>query len=226
MSLLTIVQDAYAEAGITPPLAVAEGGDNTAFALANRALKDLRVWGSWQALQKRFSFNTVASQEAYDLPSDWPIDNTFWNASQIFKLQGPLNPDEWEKVKTFNVVPTPSFFFRIFSDQIHLFPTPDSILEITFGFVSLNAVLNKDGTTEQPKFINDDDTAILNEDLITQGLTWRILRKLGLEYQDMKAEAEADRNRVFERERADRPIIMGQLPDPFVVNIPDGSFGI
>lgn len=226
MTLLTIVQNAYSEAGITPPLAVAEGGDDTALALANRELEDLRRWGSWQNLQKRHEFTTVASQAEYDLPSDWPIDNTFWNASQIFKLQGPLNPDEWERVVTFNVVPSPSFYFRIFQNKIHFFPTPSSAIDIVFEYNSSNAVLDTDGITEKPKFVADTDTSLLDEDLITQGLAWRILRKSGLEYQDMKAEAQADRNRVFERERANRPIIMGQLPDPFVVNIPDGSWGV
>ena len=39
----------------------------------------------WEELQKEHTFNSVASTEGYDLPTDFDriVDNTFWNTTRL-----------------------------------------------------------------------------------------------------------------------------------------------
>ena len=75
---------------------------------------------AWQELQKEKTFSSVASQEGYDLPTDFDrfVDETFWNTSTLFPIEGKMNPQEWRILKN-SVTSGASIseFFRIRGGQ-------------------------------------------------------------------------------------------------------------
>ena len=194
MTLLSIVQDAAAEIGIPSPSAVIgvdEPQTRQLLALANRDGKRLRDAHEWMILQILESFNTVASQEAYSLPSDYRsmISDTFWDRADFDRVRGQLTPQEWQEIKSgllgSGVV---NRRFRIQRDntatppdrKIYIDPIPASSgEEQVFEYVSKAWTVNAAGTSTSTEWTMDDDMALLDEDLLTMGLIWRFRSRKG-----------------------------------------------
>ena len=105
MSLLTICQDLARDVPVDAPSIVVGNSDDTArlmLASCNDAGKWLSRRWDWTYLVKEYTFSTVASQEDYDLPSDFRflVNQTLWDRSNYEEMRGPLTPQDWQEHKS------------------------------------------------------------------------------------------------------------------------------
>jgi hypothetical protein len=137
-------------------------------------------------------------QSDYPLPSDFnrPVDGTMWDRSRYWQMRGPQSPQQWQVYKS-SVIGQASvqrrFRFRGISSQLRfsIDPVPtDNGSPLVMEYVS-KSWCQSDAGTPQTQWLADTDDGILDEYLMTLGVTWRMLRRLGLSYNEELSEYES-----------------------------------
>ena len=147
MSLLTICQDLARDVPVDAPSIVVGNSDDTArlmLASCNDAGKWLSRRWDWTYLVKEYTFSTVASQEDYDLPSDFRflVNQTLWDRSNYEEMRGPLTPQDWQEHKSSVLASTVTTWkkFRIRdvsgTRKFSIHPTPDAVDSLVFEYLS------------------------------------------------------------------------------------------
>lgn len=135
----------------------------------------------------------------YSLPDDYqrPIDNTMWDRSRYWAMRGPQSPQQWQTYKS-SVIGQASvqrrFRFRQIAGQLRfsIDPVPtDNAAALVFEYVSKAWCQSAEGAA-QVKWLADTDTGVLDEYLLTLGVRWRMLRRLGLSYNEELSEYESE----------------------------------
>lgn len=190
MSLLTIIQNACDEIGISKPTAVV-GNTNAKIvqllALANREGKALaaRPYEGWQQLIEEATFTTVATASQGALSTLAPgqkyiINNTIWNRTTQRPVYGPLSPRDWQAIQA-SPAQGPFDQYRIQGDELLFEPVPTAGDSCAFEFMSKN-FCESSGGTAQSSWQADTDVGRLDEELMTLGLIWRWKAAKGLDY--------------------------------------------
>jgi len=208
MTLLSIVQTTLREIpGAEVPSTVAENTNETAvlsLALVNRTMLELARRYDWDQLTIRYTITTVASQEEYSLPSDWErfISGTWWDGTNIWKMEGPATAEQWERLKVWTSSTTVRRWFRLFQGasatprKIYIFPTPAASSEsLTMEYISNQPVLSA-ASAGKEKFTVDTDTCLLDEDIVSLGFKWRFLQSKGLPHSEEFRDFEMALNRL------------------------------
>ena len=215
MSLLTIIQDALSETGLSTAseiTVVTTSADATvlqALALANRSGKFLAQRFGWQELMKEFTHTTVATEsqglvETIMPGFNWDLYQTMWNRTNTVPVGGPLFPDEWQLRKAVSFTgPFPQF--RIRGKYLLMNPVPSAGDTVAGEYMS-RYWCQSSGGTGQEEWAADTDTGILSEDLLTADLKWRMLRAKGMDYSEEKMEAEMLINNAMSRSGSNRTL--------------------
>ncbi len=194
-NLLQIVQAVCNEIAITSPNAVATSNDpqvKQLLASANREGKELsKMTGpieGWPCLRKEQTIAIVGGTDNYAFPTDilTYISATGWNQSNHWRLGGPQTPQEWQFLKSSAVTSSIQYRYRIMANRVYFDPVPTASATAVVEYYSKNWVLASDLTTTKEYFTADDDTPILNDDLIELGIKWRFLRAKGFSYDEEK----------------------------------------
>jgi hypothetical protein len=105
-------------------------------------------------------------------------------------------------------------------------PVPSAVDNVVFEYITKNYAVSN-ANVEQPKYVADDDTAIIDETLVRMGLKWRIKHAKGLEFSADLAEYEG----VVAREYASAmaapsvPVGFSRISDELPIGyVPDGNF--
>lgn len=154
-------------------------------------------------------------QSDYSLPADFqrPIDSTMWDRSRYWQMRGPLSPQQWQMYKSSvignasiqrrfrfrskqSINPFSNGFSNGFQNGLRLGfsidPVPtDNGSALVMEYVSNAWCLSSSGAL-QTAWAADSDTAILDEYLLTLGVRWRMLRRLGLAYNEELSEYESE----------------------------------
>jgi hypothetical protein len=186
MSLLTMVQGAADQAGITRPSMAYGGSDATTrrmLALANTEGQSLARL-SWPILRKEATFTALAQEvQTGAVPADWGrfVDRTFWNRTSTRRLIGPYTPDQWQDLKahTGSGV-TDGFTYR--GADILITPTPTAGHTMAYEYFSKNWCKSADGTTPRAAWGADTDVGILPEELMMLGIVWRFKKASSMEW--------------------------------------------
>lgn len=212
MSLLTIVQCATDIIGLPRPTAVITSTDQTVrtlLALVNREGKNLaklrNTWGGgWTILEKEHTFTVTDGDEDYAFPADFGqlIFDTAWNRTTFFELRGSLSPQQWQIARS-GLVASPALRLRYrikrasgSTREFFLDPIPTATGDtVVYEYVSNQWVSNAAGDTFRTAFAADDDTSLLDEDLLEMGLVWRFKQSKGLAFAAELAEYEIERDR-------------------------------
>lgn len=137
-------------------------------------------------------------QSDYALPTDFqrPVDGTMWDRSRYWQMRGPQSPQQWQVYKS-SVIGQASvqrrFRFRQEGGQLRfsIDPVPtDNGSPLVMEYVS-NVWCESQSGTPQTLWEADTDVGILDEYLMTLGVTWRMLRRLGLSYNEELSEYES-----------------------------------
>lgn len=140
----------------------------------------------WTHLQNEYTFNTVAGQEAYDLPADFRtmVEQSGWNRTSRLPLGGPLSPQEWQFLKGQTVGLTFTVQFRPWKQQLHLYAgssIPDGYT-IAYEYLSTFWVQpegQSTGTQAEPTA--SSDVILFDPLLMTRALRLAFLKASGFD---------------------------------------------
>lgn len=175
--------------------------------------------------------------ESYALPVDlaYLIVQTEWDRTFRWQLLGPLDAQEWQVIKSGISPVGPRMRFRIMGNQFYINPVGSAstvfIDTIAFEYVSSYwvAVTATPTVGSQTAYVMDTDVSILNEDLITLGVKWRLLQAKRLEFEDLKKEFEEKLERVAARAASARSLPINARASGIRLlnsqNVPDTGFG-
>lgn len=245
MSLLTICQNAIQNIGVNDgslPSTIVDNSTPIArrtFQMARRAGESLAKRANWTALVVEDVF-TANGQTAFALPSDFRsmVNDTLWDRSRYWALRGALSPQQWQVYKS-SIIGTATieqrWRIRIQSGsgagsapEFTIDPTIAATDNSTFvyEYVSANWCVSATGTP-QSQWQADSDTALLDEDLIELGITWRLMRRLGLSYEEEREEYEREVDKAVARDGGTATISI--VPNPRLIlvgpyNVQNGNF--
>ncbi|MBY3583798.1 hypothetical protein HJA77_21850 [Rhizobium bangladeshense] len=222
MSLLTIIQNVCAEIDLDPPAAVMSSADPQIMQLrilSTRAGRDLMRAHDWSALLVDRQFATTgAAPEPAEPPSDWDrfaANGRLWNASRLWALNGPVEPQAWRRQTILNSNPVPQIW-RMAGARLDIYPNaPGETMR--YGYISRFWVAVNGGATTAADWANDTDTALFPEELLELSLIWRWKRAKGLDYGEELASFERAKEAAIGADRAAGPVDLslpqrGQTP--------------
>lgn len=130
----------------------------------NRILRDIAGRHSdWNWLQKSATFNTVADQMSYDLPTDL-LDGGF----KIYDMRQKESPSpivyiDQRRFDELEPDPTDSsgnpFYYTLYADTLRLWPVPDDVYAIYMRYVK-NITTMTDGATTCETPVQYDDVVV------------------------------------------------------------------
>jgi hypothetical protein len=224
MSLLTIVQNVCAELAIPIPGVVASNTDPTIVQLkflSQRAGDEVARDYDWSDLHFAISFTATGTYpEPAALTADWDrfADNSvIWNNSRLWQLNGPVDPQTWQRNTVINTNPVPQIW-RVFRGQLDIYPNTAGET-ISYEYIS-NYWINAFAGGTAKTWMNDGDTAIISERIIELSTMWRWKRSQGLDYGEELENFERARENEVGSDRAARPTSLnlanrGQIPDNY-----------
>lgn len=246
MTLLSICSNAILNIGVEDQPVLTSVVNNTTpiarrvFQQARRAGESLAKRANWTALVVEDVF-TASGATQFALPSDFRsmINDTLWDRSRYWALRGALSPQQWQLYKS-SIIGTatieqrwririPSGSGAGIATEFTIDPTIAATDNSTFvyEYVSKNWCASSTGAA-QSQWAADSDVALLDEDLIELGVTWRLMRRLGLSYEEEREEYEREVDKAVARDGGTATLSI--VPNPRLVlvgplNIPETGFG-
>lgn len=234
MSLLTVIQDAADRLSIVRPSSVIGTADQQVrqlLGLAQQEGKELARAHPWQRLTKEKTFTSIAAEtQTSAIPSDFDrfVTETFYNRTSKRPVEGPFNPQEWQKYKAFGTG-VASDAFRVRGNSILLAPAPSAGLIYAYEYVSKWWCTTSGGTEPTlAAWTGDDNDGILDEELMTLGVIWRFLKSKGLDYSETFRTYEIQVGKAAGHDGGKRTVSMAKssgLRKPGVA-VPDGSWSL
>lgn len=241
MSLLTICQEAARNIPVDVPTSIIGNNQQTATLLLASAQKTGKALArapksGWLATTKEYTFSTVAGTADYALPADFGhlVDQSLWDRSNYWELRGPLTPQQWQTYKS-SVLGNTDITWKRFrirnvsgTVKFSIDPTPtDNGEELVFEYVSTGWCKNA-SEVWQSEFKNDTDVGLVDEYLIQLGVEWRMLNRLGMEYQEEKREYEIQVQQAIARDGGAPVLDLGTRRSRSLIgpwNVPDTGYG-
>jgi hypothetical protein len=184
MTLATIAEAVFDEVQINRETAIVGNTRPSARRLlryANRVgLQLSREW-NWQALRREQTFTATAGElQSTALPSDFLrfVPGTFYDRTNDSLIVGPISPMEWQALVTtgFSGVER-RFIYR--NGEIRVLPVFTGGEACAFEYIT-NAWCQNASGTGQTLFNADDDTALIDEELMTLAIASDWLQSEGL----------------------------------------------
>lgn len=171
---------------------------------------------NWTALITEKTFTTVATAtQTSAVSSDfgWIINNTFWNRTLRWPVDGPMSPEQWQNVQA---VPTgsirPNFRF-ISGPNLEIYPTPTAGQTCAYEYVSKNWAQTS-GAIGLAEMTADTDVALIEERLISLGIRWRYLKSKGLDYSEDFRTYQIEVGKAIARDGGRRTTSLSGTPAP------------
>lgn len=180
-------------------------------------------------------------QELYPYPSDlnYFIPQTGWDRNFRWQLLGPVNAQEWQVLKSGISPVGPRLRIRLMGGQIAINPAPyvpagqsSPIADlIVLEYATNNWVATSGAPTiaAQTAYQTDTDIAVIPEDMIILSLKWRVLKALGMRYEDEFADYTDFLDRITGRAQMSRNLPLNARASGIRLlnaqNVPDTGFG-
>lgn len=234
MTLLSAVQDAlYELGGVDVPDDIVNSTNETArrmLRLAKREGEVLSRAHNWTRLQTEYTFQTSAATANYALPAAFGryLNGTWWDATNSWRLIGPVTPDEWQSLQNNLVTVGLDRYWRQKGGEMYLFPTPTATGDdITYEYQS-KYWCESSGGAAQATWAADTDVFRLDERLLIMGLKWRWQAVNGLDYSEEYNEYKAELDQAIARDGGGRDLNMGSGGGgaDWPSNLPETGFGV
>jgi hypothetical protein len=216
MSLATICVNVAQDLGIDEPAAPIFGSKSPAakrlVAQARRTLWALVRRADFAPLVIEHEFTADGTSD-YVLPPDFlsVVNDTVWERTRYWAMKGSLSPQQWQRYRS-SIYGRATIWrrwrIRVASGEGVGTPTTFSIdpmvaatdqtSQFVFEYRSAWAVQQADGTMV-PDWTADTDTSILGEFLIELGVRWRMMRRMGLAYDEEKEEYDREVDKAVAR---------------------------
>ena len=169
--------------------------------VAKAELSSLMRYGDWQDLTKEATLLTVKNKTVYPIDNIVPdfysiLNNTVYIKDDMEKVIGAITPEDWMREKYFSC-PDANIKFKIQGNAIKFLEAPEGGKRIVFQYRS-NAVCY-DGTTfeEKPTITKNTDIPIFDKYVVQLGITWRWLKRNGMDYTEEYNEYEEELRKKF-----------------------------
>lgn len=188
MSLLTIVTKACSRLSLAVPTTVMANTNAQVVQLKELAQEEGKNLASkviWKALTAEKTFTTTAAAvQTGAVPSDFDylIPDTMFNRTARRRIDGPISADEWQVLQA-AIIGRVFSAFRFRGSNILITPTPTAGETVAYEYVTKNWCQSSVGAG-QSVWTADTDTALIDEELHTQGIVWRFLKMRGMDHQD------------------------------------------
>ena len=185
-SILQLAFDAADDLNIERPLslfgAYNEGDTNDrrlVRAMARTCTKLAALW-DWQVLRQEQVFASLhAPVQTGMIPADFLrfIDGTFWDRSAKLRLRGPLPPNEWQTIQTWQTSGSTASFCQRGND-ILTYPVPPAGKVYAFEYIANTFAVT--AGVKAARFTTDQDTTLWDDELMTLGiiLHYRMARRM------------------------------------------------
>jgi len=206
MTFLAIIQDASDEIGLPRPVSAISSSDTQVRQLVRQAQREGQMLArrhNWTALITEATHTTVATELQGVMTTiapgfKWMVNNTQWNRSQQEAIGGPLTAPDWQILQSATIT-GPYYDYRIQNGNLFLYPAPTAGDTIAFEFMSANWCQSSTGTG-QIKWLNDTDTGVIDEELMTLGTVVRYKKAKGLGYAEDLRDYEIEVNNAIARD--------------------------
>lgn len=153
--------------------------------LANEVGHDIMKSHQWRSLTRIHTITGDSVETVFPLPEDYDRmligssmhDETLW----FWNYYGVRSVDEWIMWKNSKGNWAWPGAWIILEDAFHFMPAPSG--SANYPYISKNFARSESGV-KKPRFDNDNDTFVLEEDLLTLGLLWRWKAQKGLDYSE------------------------------------------
>lgn len=190
MTLLELCRKVAGRTGIPVPSGVVSSNDKQVvqlLGLLEELLDELTSNGYWESANSTATFTTVAQEDQGAMATIAPVGfkgvvkKTFYNRTLRLPFYGPMTPQQWQALKA---LPQTGPFYKYRIDGGHLLvnPVPPAGHSCAFEYYSSWVVLAADGVTRRQYPTADNDTFLLDDQLLLSGLRWKWKYEKGLEY--------------------------------------------
>ena len=237
MSLSSMLNAVVDQIGITRPSAYVSGSDQTArtlVAMANVEGQTLARRHDWSFLTLEATHTTLAAEDQGTLESivdsgesfDYLINDTIWDRTQIYPNMGPHTPKSYQRVKA-NVAVGPYSTFRIWRNNLYLYPAPSAGNTLAFEYKTTNWLSNSAIDTYYETWQADTDLGRLDEGIMKLGILWRFKQSKGFDYAEDMRTYEEQVHRAIARDGSKRVLNLGD-PAEFnpKIGTPEGSWNL
>lgn len=200
-TLLTEIQE-FCERTLLPIPATVIGNTDADVvqlkALLYEAGNSIALRGEWSRLTHEAVHTTLAQEDQGNIftitaGSDQNTafrkmkEDTVWDRSDKLPVW-PINPIAWQRIKA-TVNALPRFRFRILRHRLLLTPSPPAGHQLAFEWVSKWWIQNSVGTIKE-RFSADNDSFLVERELLKLALRWRWKREKGFDYAEEYEEYE------------------------------------
>lgn len=186
MTLLTISQALAKNVGMATPTSVVGNGAREwqeALQFANEAGEELARRVDWGALQATTTLTGDGTNKVHPLPAGFGRLSAGIAIKAGTVILRPLSRAEWNALTPVEGTPR---YFLLEGNEVTLWPFLANAATASASYQSKRWT-SAGGET----FTADDQSSLINEDLLTKGLIVRWRRQKGMPYQDEEAEYEA-----------------------------------
>jgi hypothetical protein len=210
MTLLQLVGEFCERTGVglvngAQPTSVVSSQDETLLqmrGLLNEGVSDIlsRGW-SPPDLQKQGNFATVAAELQCTIAVAAPygfkdlIDGTMYDRTERRMVFGPRSAQDWQESEALPFT-GPLYSYRFWQGNIYIQPAPPVGHQVYFEYASDFPISGKTSSTDatviwKKRFAFDDDTFMLDENLLLKYLRWAWKKEKGLPFVTEKQDYEA-----------------------------------
>lgn len=198
--------------------------------------RDVHRAFNWTAVTIRGTLNLTSQDSDYALPSDFDryVQESMWDETNDNPVRGPMSVQQFEALES--GTPNTGFIYywwrikRHTSDPTLLmaefFPKPTGPYTVNYSYISKNYVSSS--STLYPKIQSDADTFIIDDQLVKLNATWRLLRKVGMNYVDEKMDYQFALQEREARDGGSKVLnLEGEQPKSMIgaAGIPQTGFG-
>jgi hypothetical protein len=228
-TLLSLAEEAAIRAKLPVPATIVSNNEKVArqiLVAANDTIREIRRMAAnndgWGCQQVAGTVTTASGTQYYDLPSSYDAlipGANFINGNPMW-FMGPTNPYNWRAEEAGVAVSTAPYRWRIKQNQIFIQPTPSSVMTLYFEYLS-RAMIDSTSAgawdvavwdtaiwndkTVIDRFLADSDQPRVPDDLVSQGMTWRLMRDMGQPYFDLRADYEQAVNLAIAQDKGGPP---------------------
>jgi hypothetical protein len=198
---LRLINQVAGELGL-PQYATVVGVSNVQsiqlLSLLNSSGNELNLYYTWEQFTKEWDFTTTPGLDSYDTPVDlkYFTDQTQWDRTNHWPLLGPKSAQEWAWLKGSFVASLPRMRYRIYNNQLKLYPPPPGPLNLAMEYVKNTWVLTNPGGGGEV----ETDMIALDSDIL-QYDPWLLIKFLKLKFYELKGfdttGVQADFMRIF-----------------------------
>ncbi len=218
MTLLSVVQQASVKLGLARPTQVIASTDRTwqdVMAIVAESVDAILEAHDWQALKATATATGDAATTAFSLATIAPNYQrmlktaSMWSSRYLWAMNHIVDTDQWLElvVRPYTQV---TGSWTVYGGNLHILDTMASGDTAQFFYIT-NQIVRNAGGTYQSSFLADDDTFVLDEELLRLCLIWRFKAEHGRDYAEDMANFEDKLYKTIDRDGGSKPIVSGRF---------------